>query len=69
MEVHFDVDALAMVRFCMKVVGADIGDYLEFRPQEIDVTTSDGTTTKGSISSVLVKDSAYCDTSLIKDIR
>lgn len=68
-EIEMDVNSMAMIRFCLKVVGADIGDYLEFRPQEIDVTTSDGTTTKGTISSVLVKDSAYCDTSLIKDIR
>ena len=69
MEIEMDVNSMGMIRFCLKVVGADIGDYLEFRPQEIDVTTSDGTTTKGTISSVLVKDSAYCDTSLIKDIR
>ena len=69
MEIEMDVNSMAMIQFCLKVVGADIGDYLEFRPQEIDVTTSDGTTTKGTISSVLVKDSAYCDTSLIKNIR
>ena len=69
MESEMCVDSMDMVRFCLKVVGADIGDYLEFRPQEIDVTSSDGTTTKGTISSVIVKDSDYCDTSLIKSIR
>lgn len=68
-EEDMGVNAMAMIRFCLKVVGADIGDYLEFRPQEIDVTSPDGTTTKGTISSVIVKDSDYCDTSLIKSIR
>lgn len=68
-EEDMGVDSMSMIRFCLKVVGADIGDYLEFRPQEIDVTSPDGTTTKGTISSVIVKDSDYCDTSLIKSIR
>ena len=68
-EEDMGVNAMAMIRFCLKVVGADIGDYLEFRPQEIDVTSPDGTTTKGTISSVIVKGSDYCDTSLIKSIR
>jgi phage terminase small subunit len=68
-EEDMGVDSMSMIRFCLKVVGADIGDYLEFRPQEIDVTAPDGTTTKGTISSVIVKDSDYCDTSLIKSIR
>ena len=69
MESHFDVKALDMIRFCLKVVGADIGDYCEFRPQEIDVTDKDGNTTKGIISSAIVKDSAFCDTSLLEEVR
>ena len=69
METHFDINALDMVRFCMKVVGADIGDYCEFRPQEIDVTDKDGNTTKGIISSAIVKDSAFCDTTLLEEVK
>lgn len=69
LEAHFDIDKYDMIRFCLKVVGADLGDYCEFRPQEIDVIDRDGNTTKGTISSVIVKDSDYCDTSLIKSIR
>jgi phage terminase small subunit len=69
LEARFDVDKLDLIRFCLKVIGADIGDYCEFRPQEISVTDKDGNTTQATVNSVIVKNSLYCDTSLIKTLR
>lgn len=69
LEARFDVTKSDLIRFCLKVVGADIGDYCEFRPQEISVTDKDGNTTQATVNSVIVKNSLYCDTSLIKTLR
>ena len=69
LEARLDVDRLDLIRFCLKVVGADIGDYCEFRPQEITITDKDGNTTQATVNSVIVKNSLYCDTSLIKNLR
>lgn len=64
-----DISEWEYVKFLLKVAGADIGDYVTFAPQEIEVTDKDGSTTKATVSSAIVKDSATVDTSLIKSVK
>ena len=68
LEEKLPVNENDMIRYCLKVVGADIGDYVHFAPQEVEVT-ADGVTTKAVVNAMTVVDSAFVDTSVIEEVK
>lgn len=65
----YDVDADEMVRFLLKVVGADIGDYLTFQQQAIEPPDDAENDEAETVNAVTLKDSSMVDTSLIKAVK
>lgn len=73
-EIHVDIqDFLA---FCMKIIGADIGDYLRFGMVERVVFGEDGPLTdengeviKEPVNSIVLGESEMLDTSVITEVK
>lgn len=65
----YDVDADEMVRFLLKVVGADIGDYLTFQQQAAKPDDDAEDDEAETVNAVTLKDSSMVDTSLIKSVK
>lgn len=78
-EIH--VDILDFLEFCMKIVGADIGDYLEFRQEEVPVMAMYGPVMikneqtgkkemlMQKVNTVMFNDSGVLDTTVIQEVK
>lgn len=64
-RVDMDVDVSDMIRYCLKIVGADIGDYLSFESKE--VKDDDGE--KFKINLLNFKESSALDTSIVDEVK
>jgi phage terminase small subunit len=77
MRQDFSVDMSDMVRYCLKVVGADIGDYVKFGRQEVPLVIdghpvydkNTGKQVMETINYVELNDSCVNDTSVIDEVR
>ncbi len=71
------VDILDFLAFCMKIIGADIGDYMKFGSEDRLVRDMDGPVKdpdtgeylKESVSMVTLRESEQLDTSVITEIK
>lgn len=64
MSVELDIGPNDMIRYCLKIVGADIGDYLQFGREEIE--TDKG---KYAFNRVKLNASDTLDTSVISKLK
>lgn len=73
---ELDIDVLDMLQYCLKVVGADIGDYVKFGMVERVVYDSegpmkdeDGNVIKEPVNMVTLGESDFLDTSIITEVK
>lgn len=67
-EIH--VDILDFLGFCMKIVGADIGDYITFGRQDVVVgLDNDGKPIKRAMNYVSLAESEMVDTSVLTEVK
>lgn len=77
MRAEIDFDVLDLLHYCLKVVGADIGDYLSFGQREEPIVTNDGPVidqetgdmVTEQVNYVALGESSRLDTSLISEIK
>lgn len=77
MRAEIDFDVLDLLRYCLKVVGADIGDYLSFGQREVGIMGPFGPIIDKETKEPLTKmtnyvdliDNSRVDTSLISEIK
>lgn len=77
MRAEIDFDVLDLLHYCLKVVGADIGDYLSFGQREEPIVTNDGPIidqetgdmVTEQVNYVALGESSRLDTSLISEIK
>jgi phage terminase small subunit len=64
MSTELDIGPNDMIRYCLKIVGADIGDYLQFGREEIE-------TDKGiyAFNRVKLNESDALDTSIVDEVK
>ena len=76
-QIGYDIDPSRYVEFLIKGANSNIGDYLSFSEEEIEVHGKDGTvlidpdtgeSIKKKVSKVKFKDSSGCDMSLIESV-
>lgn len=58
-----------MILHCLKVVGADIGEYLRFNNQEITITDKKGNEFTKRVNVITLEDSDKVDTSVIAEVK
>ncbi|WP_196595233.1 terminase small subunit [Pectinatus frisingensis] len=64
-RIDIDVEVSDLLRYCLKIVGTDIGDYLTFGTKEIE--TGDGDMIK--VNTLLFGESSEVDTSIIDEVK
>jgi len=77
LRADIDIDVSDMVRYCLKVVGADIGDYVKFGRQEVPLVIdghsvydkNTGKQVMETINYVELNDSSANDTGVIDEVR
>lgn len=77
LRADLDIDVSDMVRYCLKVVGADIGDYVKFGRQEVPLVIDGhpvydkdtGKQVMEAINYVELNDSCTNDTGVIDEVR
>lgn len=58
-----------MILHCLKVVGADIGEYLRFSNQEITITDKKGNEFTKRVNVITLEDSDKVDTNVIAEVK
>lgn len=77
MRAEIDFDVFDLLHYCLKVVGADIGDYLSFGQREEPIVTNDGPIidpgtgdmVTEQVNYVALGESSRLDTSLISEVK
>lgn len=77
MRTDIDIEVYDLLRYCMKVVGADIGDYVKFGREKVPVMGASGPVidkkTKKpitrEINAVKLQESESVDTSILQEVK